>query len=412
MDGGRTWKNVGLRDTQRFSRIVVDPRTPGIVFAAAMGHACGPNQERGLYRSRDAGATWKQVLYVNDLTGASDVAIDPKDPRIVYAGMYDYLRNPWHFSSGGPGSGLYRSSDGGETWTKLTDPKLNNGLPGAKLLGRIGVSVCPSNPNVVYALIEAEEPGTLWRSSDRGLHWTLVNSSRNINNRPFYYTQVRVDPQDENRLYTLAGCSLSTDGGKTFQGIPRRQHVRRPPCPVDRSDQSEAPALRDGRRLFHLERPRRAWDFSNNMPFAQPYHVGYDMAEPYNVMGGFQDHEIWIGPNEKWNEVGVREGDWQRLRNMADGMYALADPRDPNIIYYNGHFGDITRLDRRDNQERFIQPYPPGPTGGGADREQYRFNWNSPIHMSPTNPDVIYYGGNVVFKTTDGGETGRSSAPT
>ena len=411
-DGGRTWKNVGLKDSERFSRIVVDPKTPSVVFAAAMGHAFGPNTERGVYRSSDAGATWKRVLYVNDLTGASDVAVDPQDPRIVYAGMYEYLRKPWHFSSGGPGSGLYRSSDGGETWTKLTDPKLNNGLPGAKLLGRIGMSICLSNPNVVYALIEAQEPGTLWRSSDRGVHWTLVNSSRNINNRPFYYTQVRVDPRDENRLYTLAGSfNLSTDGGRTFQGIPGASmfgdhHA----LWIDPANPRRLLCGTDGGFFISNDGGAR-WDFRNNMPVAQPYHVGYDMADPYNIMGGFQDHEIWIGPNEKWNQVGVREGDWQRLRNMADGMYAMADPRDPNIVYYNGHFGDITRLDRRDNQERFIQPYPPGPAGGGADEEKYRFNWNSPIHMSPTNPDVIYYGGNVVFKTTDGGRNWTVISP-
>lgn len=403
-DGGKTWKNVGLRDSQRFSRIVVDPKTPSIVYAAAMGHAFGPSPERGIYRSNDAGATWKRVLYVDDRTGASDVAVDPQNPRIVYAGMYQYLRTPWSFSSGGPGSGLYRSADGGETWTKLTDPKLHNGLPGAKLIGRIGLSICYTNPNVVYALIEAQEPGVLWRSSDRGLHWTLVNSSHNINNRPFYYTQVRVDPNDENHVFTLSGSfNMSTDGGKTFASVPGASmfgdhHA----LWIDPTDSRRMLSGTDG-GFFITNDGGQHWDFKNKMPVAQPYHVGVDMADPYNVMAGFQDHEIWVGPSEKWNQVGVREGDWHRLRNMADGMYALADPRDPSIIYYDGHFGDITRLDRRNNEEHFIQPYPPGPAGAGADIEKYRFNWNSPIHMSPTNPDVVYYGGNVLFKTTDGG---------
>jgi photosystem II stability/assembly factor-like uncharacterized protein len=403
-DGGGTWKNTGLRDSERFSRMVVNPKNPAVVYAAAMGHAFGPNEERGLYRSDDHGETWKRILYVNNLTGASDVAVDPENPRIVYAGMYQYLRQPWTFTSGGPGSGLYRSTDGGDTWIRLTDPKLNNGLPGAGLLGRIGMSVCAANPNVVYALIESQEPGELWRSDDRGIHWTLVNSSRNINNRPFYYTQVRADPQDENRVITLAGSfNVSTDGGRTFGGTRGASmfgdhHA----LWMDPTNSKRMLCGTDGGFFISNDGGER-WDFINNMPVAQPYHVGYDMAEPYNVMGGFQDHEIWVGPNEKWNQVGVREGDWTRLRNMADGMYAMADPRDPNIIYYNGHFGDITRLDRRDYQERFIQPYPPGPAGGGAELEKYRFNWNSPVHMSPTNPDVIYYGGNVVFKTTDGG---------
>jgi photosystem II stability/assembly factor-like uncharacterized protein len=403
-DGGKTWRNVGLRDSQRFSRIVVDPKTPSIVYAAAMGHAFGPNQERGIFRSNDAGATWKRVLFVDERTGASDVAVDPQDPKIIYAGMYEYIRKPWSFSSGGPGSGLYRSADGGETWTKLTDPKLNNGLPGAKLIGRIGISICLTNPNVVYALVEAQEPGVLWRSSDRGRHWTLVNSSRNINNRPFYYTQIRVDPNNENRLFTMSGSfNRSTDGGKTFTSIPGASmfgdhHA----LWIDPKNSKRMLSGTDG-GFFITNDGAEHWDFKNKMPVAQPYHVGVDMAEPYNVMGGFQDHEIWVGPSEIWNQVGVREGDWHRLRNMADGMYALADPRDPNIIYYNGHFGDITRLDRRNNEEHFIQPYPPGPAGGGADLEKYRFNWNSALHMSPTNPDVVYYGGNVLFKTTDGG---------
>ena len=195
-DGGRTWKHRGLKETERFSRIVVDPRNPRIVFAAALGHAWGPNPERGLYRSTDGGESWTRILYVDETTGASDVALDPADSRIVYCGMYDYLRQPWHFRSGGPGSGLYRSADGGSTWTKLTDPKLANGLPGKGLIGRIGLSVCRRDPNVVYAMIESEEPGELWRSTDRGRRWTMVSDDRRINNRPFYYTDVRADPGD------------------------------------------------------------------------------------------------------------------------------------------------------------------------------------------------------------------------
>ena len=351
VDGGNTWKDMGLKDTRRFSRIVVNPQNPQIVFAAAMGHAFGPNKERGIFRSQDAGQTWKQVLYVNDLTGASDVAIDPKDPNIVYAGMYQYIRKPYTFIGGGPGSGMYRSSDGGDHWTKLTDPSLHNGLPGAKLIGRVGISICYSNPNVVYTLIETQEPGVLWRSSDRGIHWTLVNSSHNINNRPFYYTQVRVDPNDENHLFTLAGSfSESNDGGKSFHGIPGASmfgdhHA----LWIDPTNSMRMLSGTDG-GFFISNDGARHWDFRNNMPVAQPYHVGVDMADPYNVMGGFQDHEIWIGPSTKWNEVGVMSGDWYRLRNMADGQYALADPRDPAILYYDGHFGDITRLDRRNRE--------------------------------------------------------------
>jgi photosystem II stability/assembly factor-like uncharacterized protein len=410
-DGGRSWKHLGLQKSERFSRIVIHPANRQIVLAAAMGKAFGPGEERGIYRTTDGGATWTRTLYTNDSSGASDVAIDPGDPNIVYAGMYDYQRKPWFFRSGGPGSGLYRSSDGGVTWTKLTDPALKNGLPGARLIGRVGVSVSASNPNIVYALIEAQENGVMWRSDDRGATWRVVNNERRINNRPFYYTQVRVDPTDPNRVYTMSGSfNMSTDGGRTFGPSGGRMFGDHHALWIDPLDPKRLLAGTDG-GFFISHDYGRNWDFVNNMPMAQAYHLGVDMAEPYHVMGGFQDHEIWRGPNEKWNQVGVREGDWTRLRYMADGMHAFADPRDPNIIYYNGHFGDITRLDMRNREERYIQPYPPGPNGGGSMHDEYRFNWNSPAHMSPTNPDVIYYGGNVLFKTTDRGETWTIISP-
>ena len=410
-DGGRTWKHLGLKDSERFSRIVIDPSNPQVVLAAAMGHAFGPGGERGIYRSADAGATWQRTLFVNESTGASDVAIDPRDPKIVYAGMYDYLRQPWSFRSGGPGSGLFRSSDGGLTWKKLTDPALKNGLPGAGLIGRVGISIHRADPNVVYALIESQEAGELWRSADRGATWTMVSNDRRINNRPFYYTQVRADPVDPNRVYTMSGSfNVSTDGGRTFGPGGGRMFGDHHALWIDPANPKRMLCGTDG-GFFITNDAGRNWDFVNNMPMAQPYHVGVDMAEPYNILGGFQDHEIWRGPNEKWNQVGVREGDWVRLRYMADGMHAIADPRDPNLIYYNGHFGDITRLDMRNQEERYIQPYPPGPAGGGANLEKYRFNWNSPVHMSPSNPDVVYYGGNVLFRTADRGETWTIISP-
>jgi photosystem II stability/assembly factor-like uncharacterized protein len=403
-DGGRTWTHLGLKETERFSRIAIHPADARVVLAAATGRAFGPSQERGIYRTTDGGATWTRTLFTNETSGASDVAIDPADPNIVYAGMYDYLRQPWFFRSGGPGSGLYRSADGGLTWTKLTDPALKNGLPGAKLIGRVGVSIHRRDPNVVYALIESQEEGELWRSNDRGRTWKMVSDDRRINNRPFYYTQVRADPVDPDRVYTMAGSfSVSTDGGRTFGNSGGRMFGDHHALWIDPTNPKRLLCGTDG-GFFISNDYGRNWDFVNNMPMAQPYHVGIDMAEPYNVLGGFQDHEIWRGPNENWNQVGVREGDWVRLRYMADGMYTIADPRDPNVIYYNGHFGDITRLDMRNREERYIQPYPPGPAGGGANLEQYRFNWNSPVHMSPSNPDVVYYGGNVLFKTTDRGE--------
>jgi len=412
-DGGETWKHLGLEETERFARIVISPGDPKVIFAAALGHEWGANRERGLYRSRDGGESWERILYVNETTGASDVALDPGDPRIVYCGMYDFLRRPWHFRSGGPGSGLYRSADGGDTWQRLTDPELANGLPSKRLLGRIGVSVCTSHPHVVYAMIESQEPGELWRSSDRGLRWEMVSNDPRINNRPFYYCDVRADPMDENRVYAIAGgLSVSLDGGKTWGGVGSYQSLfgDHHALWIDPTNPRRMLNGNDGGLYLSNDRGQ-AWDFLNTMPSAQAYHVGIDMAEPYHVMGGFQDHEIWVGPSEKWNQVGVRGGDWRRLRYMADGMYALADPRDPNIITYNGHFGDITRIDLRNAEERYIQPWPVGPTGTGAHMDKYRFGWNSPVHISPSNPDIIYYGGNVIFKTRDGGASWEVISP-
>jgi photosystem II stability/assembly factor-like uncharacterized protein len=411
-DGGKSWKNLGLRNSERFSRIVVDPHDTNIVYAAAMGHEWGPNKERGLFRSLDGGITWKDVLFVNDTTGACDVCLDPKNPRIVYAAMYDYLREPWHFRSGGPGSGLYRSSDGGESWVRLTDPSLKNGLPTSGPLGRIGIAVCIGNENVVYAMIESENEGELWRSDDRGTTWKAVSYNPEINARPFYFSVIRVDPADENRVYSLnRSMWLSTDGGKNFKEIGYWKifgdhHA----LWIDPSNPDRLLNGSDGG--FHISYDRGAnWEFINTLPFAQAYHVAVDMADPYHVLGGFQDHEVWRGPNEKYNVRGVKGGDWVRLRDHGDGMYVLADPRDPNIIYYNCENGDITRMDLRTGEERFIQPYPVAPAGVSAAARLYRFNWNSPIHISSTDPDVIYFGGNVLFKTHNGGDTWTIMSP-
>jgi photosystem II stability/assembly factor-like uncharacterized protein len=321
-DGGKKWTHLGLRETERFSRIVIHSTNPRIVLAAAMGRAFGPSAERGVYRTTDGGLTWARVLAANDTTGASDVVFDPVDPNIAYAGLYDYMRRPWHFRSGGPGSGLYRSRDGGVTWTRLTDASLDNGLPRTLPLGRIGIAVARSHPNVVYSLIESQE-GVLWRSEDRGLHWKMVSSDRRINNRPFYYTQVRVDPIDENRVYTLSGTfNVSTDGGRTFGPGGGRMFGDHHALWIDPTNPTRLLCGTDGGFFISNDRARN-WDFVNNMPLAQAYHVGVDMADPYNVLGGFQDHEIWRGPNERWNEVGVREG---YILDDATPLQALAKP--------------------------------------------------------------------------------------
>lgn len=404
-DGGETWNHLGLSNSERFSAIAINPDNPQIVYAAAMGTAWAPNEERGLFRSTNGGDTWEKILYVNSTTGASSVCINPENPNIIYAGMYDYLRQPWHFRSGGPGSGLYRSLDSGDTWELITDPNLNNGLPGEKVLGRVDVDISHSNTQVIYTMIESQEEGELWRSDDGGNVWQMINSDTRINNRPFYYNTIFISPDNELNVWALAGSlNYSVDGGQNFQRNRGSTFGDHHALWIDPEDPDYIINGCDGGVSVSFDRGRN-WDYINNMPMIQAYHVGFDMKIPYNLYAGFQDHEIWRGPSQRWASTGATGADWTRLRDMADGMYAFAHPADDNIIIYNGHFGDITRLDLKTGQERFIQPHPIGPSGTGAGYEKFRFHWDSPILISPHDSELMYYGGNVLFRSPDRGET-------
>ena len=407
VDGAKTWTHIGLERTERISRIAIDPYDPKTLLVAAMGHEWGPNQERGVFRSTDGGTSWKRVLFVNDTTGASDVQFDPKNPNIVYAGMFDYMRYPWLIRSGGAGSGLYRSSDAGETWTKLTDPALQNGLP-TGLIDRVGLSISPSNPDVVYAILPNSD-GLLYRTPDGGKHWTMVNADRNLDSRHFYFSQIRVDPQDENRIYVLSGSFMtSQDGGKSFRVINAGGDNH--DLWIDPTNPSR---LLEGSDMgFYTSNDRgETWDYLNTIPSGQAYRVGFDMDEPYHVMAGFQDHEVWWGPNELWSESGVTNSDWHHLVVWGDGNYAIADPRDSSRVYLDTHFGDITRVNTKTGEARFITPYAVSQAGTGVGDFKYRFSWDAPLYMSPHNPDVVYFGGNVLFKTADQGNTWTIISP-
>jgi len=410
-NGGDNWRHIGLDGTERFSAILVHPENPNIVYAAAMGKAWSANKERGVFKSVDGGKTWDKILFVNNTAGASSISLHPKDPSIIYAGMYDYLRKPWHFRSGGTGSGLYKSVDAGRTWTQLTDPLLNNGLPGKKLLGRIDVDISIANPEIIYTMIESQEDGELWRSDNGGNTWVMVSDDQRINNRPFYYTTLFVSPDNAFNVWALAGSLyLSENGGKDFirnMGTTFGDHHA---FWIDPQDPDHVLNGCDGGVSVSYDRGR-SWNFLNNIPMAQAYHVGYDMQYPYNVYSGFQDHEIWKGPSQRWAETGATGKDWTRLRDMADGMYAFAHPSDNNIIIYNGHFGDITKTDLRTGEERFIQPYPIGPSETSAAYEKYRFHWDSPVVLSPHDPEILYYGANVLFRSQDRGETWAIISP-
>jgi photosystem II stability/assembly factor-like uncharacterized protein len=399
-DGGRHWQYAGLHDSQHIAKIAIDPRDPATALVAAMGPEFTPGGERGIYRTTDSGATWQRVLAGNPTTGGSDVAFDPENPQIALAGTFDYLRQPWHFRGGGPGSGLYRSTDGGRTWQKLTDPTLRDGLPSG-IINRVGISICANHPNVVYALVPTKH-GMLYRSDDAGVTWRLINADQDLVFRPFYFSQVRVDPNDPDRVWIVSGgLRVSSDGGKTFASVD---------AGGDNHDlwidpQNSKRILLGSDMGFDLSYDGGAtWDYVDTVPFAQVYRVGYDRALPYHVMGGMQDHEVWWGPSTLWNADGVSGGSWRNISDWGDGQYAVADPRDPHVIYEDTHFGDLTVRNLATGEARYISPQPEIAFGIGADNYPYRFNWSAPLLLSPHDPDVLYFGGNVLFRSSDRGQ--------
>ncbi|MDP9110146.1 MAG: glycosyl hydrolase, partial [Candidatus Eremiobacteraeota bacterium] len=407
-DAGKHWKHTGLEGSGSISKIAVDPTNGKIILAAALGEEFAPSEQRGIYRSTDGGGHWVRVLHANATTGGSDVVFDPKNGRIAYAGLFDFLRRPWTLRSGGPGSGLYKSSDSGATWKRLSDPSLHNGLP-AGPINRVGVDVCRSDPRVVYAFVPAKS-GMLYRSTDAGAHWSLRNTSQDINFRPFYFSQIRCDPSDWRKVFAVAGSVLvSRDGGKSFSSAGGGG---------DNHDLWIDPS--DSRRMlnasdlgFHFSvNGGKSWSFDNVIPFAQVYRVGYDFADPYHVMGGLQDHEVWWGPNEKRTRTdGVGGGDWLNIADWGDGQYAMADPRDPNIVYEDTHFGDLARANLTTGERRYISPQPIIAFGTGAGSFPYRFNWSAPFLISRFDPDVLYFGGNMLFRSSDQGNTWKTVSP-
>jgi photosystem II stability/assembly factor-like uncharacterized protein len=407
-DGGAHWRSLGLRQSGSIAKIAVDPGNSRIVLAAAMGSEFAPGGERGIYRSTDRGAHWTRVLYVNETTGGSDLAFDPKHANVVYAGTFDYLRRPWTLRSGGPGSGLYKSYDAGRTWTRLNDPKRKNGLPSGPI-NRVGVSVCQSDPRVVYAFVPAKE-GVLYRSTDAGAHWQMRNASQGVDFRPFYFSQVRCDPSNPKKVYAIAGALLvSTDGGRKFHdaGGGGDNHdlwidPRDPQRLLNGSDMGFNYSLNGG----------KTWSYDDVVPFAQVYRAGYDMDTPYHVMGGLQDHEVWWGPNALLSRRdGPSNGDWLNISDWGDGQYAMADPRDSSIVYEDTHFGDLVRANLRTGERRYISPQPIINFGTGAKTYPYRFNWSAPLLLSHFNPDVIYYGANVLFRSGDQGASWSIVSP-
>ena len=388
---------MGLQDAGQISRVVVDPHDSNIVFAGVLGHAWGPNSERGVFRTIDGGKTWKKILFVDDTTGVSDLMVQADNPHVLYAGMWHFRRYPWTLEDGGESSGIYRSTDGGETWKKLTE-----GLPTGPL-GRIAVVSAPSNPSHLYALIAAKK-GLLWESLDMGNHWSEVSDNHALDVRPFYFSRMVVSPVDENKIYFLSFEMMeSDDGGKTAHMADHGVHPDHHTLWIDPQNPSRMIQGNDGGVFLSMD-AAKSWRFIDSLPVAQLYQVATDSETPYTVCGGLQDNSAWCGPSSNLGRSGVTNADWYAVVG-GDGEYAVPAPSDHNIIYTDAQNGFIERLDKRNHMSHFVRPYIQSVESTAPAELKYRFNWTSPIAVSPQDANEVYLGGNVVFKSTDGGQS-------
>ena len=401
-DAGHTWTNIGLKDSRHIGAVIIDPRNPDIVLVAALGHAWGPNQERGVFRTADGGKTWQKVLYKDENTGAIDVVFDPRNSSIVYAALYQVRRQPWTFTSGGPGSGLYKSVDGGLTWKQLQ----GHGLPGGEL-GRIGVAVSGADSNRVYALIEAKEGG-LFRSDDAGNTWTRVNDDERYRQRAWYFTHVFADPKQVDTVYVLnTGAFRSNDGGKTFSLLPA-PHGDHHGLWIDPTNPQRLFNSNDGGVTISLD-GGKTWTQQNNQPTAQFYHVAVDNHWPYRVYGAQQDNSTVAIASYSDDGVIARQ-DWYEVGGGESG-YISPDPKDPEIVYAGSDAAIITRYDHRTNQLEDVSPYPLDTSGNGAASLKYRFQWTEPVMVSAYDSNVIYTASQFVLKTSDRGHSWTAISP-
>jgi photosystem II stability/assembly factor-like uncharacterized protein len=420
-DAGRSWTHMGLRDSHHIGRIVIDPRDPDVVWVAAAGRLWGPTSERGLYKTTDGGLTWTQSLWIDENTGVIDVAMDPHDSNTLYAASWErrqtYPGGP-DAQATGPGSGLHKTTDGGRTWKRLSE-----GLPTVDM-GRIGVTVSRSDPNVVYAIIQTPnrggggrgggrggqgaqqrqpdlDDGGVFRSADRGESWEWVNP---INNRPDYYSQIRVDPRDPDRLYVLdVRLHVSEDGGRTFRTLPINVHVDHHALWINPDQPRHLVLGNDGGVYFSYD-GGRTWDFVNQMAITQFYAIDVDMQTPYHVYGGAQDYMSWGGPSRTRNQIGITDADWYRIMT-GDGFQVRVDPTDHTIVYAESQNGGLIRRDINTGRNTSIRPIPE------EGEDPYRFNWETPILISPHDPATIYVGANFVFRSTDRAYTWSRISP-
>ncbi|MBZ5701401.1 MAG: glycosyl hydrolase [Acidobacteriia bacterium] len=401
-DGGKTWANVGLKDTRQISRVIVHPGDPETAYVAALGHAYGANAERGIFRTRDGGKSWEKVLYLDERTGGADIVFDPANPRILFAAMWEGYRTPWSLNSGGAKDGLYRSADGGSTWKRIE----GDGLPEGPL-GKIGVAVSGGDSNVVYALIEAKKGG-LYRSDDGGEHWALINDDHRFRQRAWYFTHVWADPQSASTVYVAnTGLFKSIDGGKSFERLPA-PHGDHHGLWIDPQNPLRMINGNDGGATITVDGGKN-WTTQGNQPTAQFYHVAADNEFPYRVYGAQQDNST-VGILSRSDHGAIERGDWDAVGGGESG-YIAVDPRDSNIVYAGAYFGIITRFDRRTGQAQNIQQWPEDADGHNAAEQKYRFTWTAPILFSPHDPNVLYQPAHVLFRSTDGGRNWSVISP-
>ena len=470
-DGGKTFTNMGLKDSQSIARVVIHPKNPDVVYVAVVGHLFGPNRERGLYKTNDGGKTWVNTKFIDEDTGFTDLVMDPAKPETLFAASYQRRRQPWGFNGGGPGSGIWRTTDSGRTWTKLQGAGLPEGI-----IGRIGLDICRTRPNVIYAQIEVGasagsganvtadgkpvQPGAgarpptppaprpagetpppdpkrsgVWRSDDKGKTWKLMS---NNNNRPMYYSQIRVDPNNPDIVYTCgAPFHKSVDGGKTFRTVPGIAHSDHHALWINPANSRHLIIGNDGGLDVSYDQAD-TWEFVNTMAVGQFYAVAVDMQKPYRVCGGLQDNGSFCGPSAT-RSGWITNADWFRI-GSGDGFYVQIDPTDANTIYFESQDGAVNRLDLATGRNTSIRPRAPQPPrpaaagqaptqdpqtqataamaaqfgfGGGAPNvqptppagTQFRFFWNTPILLSPHNPRMLYVGGNRLFRSVDRGDT-------
>lgn len=405
LDAGKTWTLMGLEKTRHIHRVIIDPTNPNIVYAAAIGSPWGEHPERGVFKTTDGGKNWKKVLFANNKTGAADLIMDPTNPNKLIATLWEHKRDPWFFKSGGTGSGLHITHDGGENWTKVTEKE---GFPKGEL-GRIGVAIAANKPNIIYALVEAKK-NALYKSEDGGFKWKKINDKNDIGNRPFYYSEIYVDPQNENRVYSIyTYVNVSEDGGKNFTqlmpayGADNGVHPDHHAWWIHPNNGNFMIDGNDGGMNITKDGGKN-WRFIGNLPVAQFYHINVDNEYPYNVYGGMQDNGSWRGPAYVWRAQGIRNSYWQEI-SFGDGFDVVPDKDDSRYGWSMSQQGSVSRYDWQTGNNYGVKPTHPNKD------TKLRFNWNAAINIDPFDNSTIYFGSQFVHKSTDKGLTWEVISP-